>query len=191
MHFSSETFYRTAGPSHKVWYWNHGLRWQTSLVCRSCGKWHAICSIWLLQCALCWCLKKIQTCCFEVLYSQFTSQVAVGFSKAITTDVSFGVFIINKRNPLFHPFVLFQAMCSGSVWFTWLKCGNHFALLLQCNHCLVFGDFCVISQAFISMLAKRGTVLCLTPFSFVYCYVINQRRRWFCRSDITIPVDWA
>ena len=66
-----------------------------------------------------------------------------------------------QRNPLFHPFVLFQAMCSGSVWFTWLKCSNHFALLLQCNHCLVFGDFCVVSQAFINMLAKRGTVLCV------------------------------
>ena len=45
---------RTAGPSHKALYWNHGLRWQTSLVYRSCGKWHAICSIWLLQCVLCW-----------------------------------------------------------------------------------------------------------------------------------------
>ena len=37
---------------------------------------------------------------------------------------------------VFHPFVLFQAMRSGSVWFTGLKCGNHFALLLQCSHCL-------------------------------------------------------
>ena len=48
----------------------------------------------------------------------------------------------------------------------------------------------LVSQAFISMLAKRGTVLCVdvlgttlmfvkstlrcpTPFSFVYCYVIE------------------
>ena len=83
-----------------------------------------------------------QTCCFEVLYSQlwnvlhFMSQTAVGFWNAIRTDVYFGVFIINKRNPLFHPFVLFQAMRSGSVWFTWLKCGDHFAPLLQCSHCL-------------------------------------------------------
>ena len=60
--------------------------------------------------------------------SIFKSQMAVGFSNAIRTDVSFGVFIINARNPLFHPFVLFQAMHSGSVWFTWLKCSNHFAL---------------------------------------------------------------
>ena len=72
-----------------------------------------------------------------------------------------GVFFINKKNPVFHPLVLFQAMRSGSVWFTWLKCSNHFALLLHCNHCLVFGDFCVVSQAFIGMLAKRGTVLCV------------------------------
>ena len=33
VHFSSVTFYRTMEPSHKAWYWNHGLRWQTS-----CGK---------------------------------------------------------------------------------------------------------------------------------------------------------
>jgi len=88
------------------------------------------------------------------------SQMAVGFLNAIRTDVSFGVFIINERNPPFQPFVLFQAMRSGSVWFAWLKCGNHIALLLQCNHCLVFGDvLCIVSQAFTSMLAKRGTVL--------------------------------
>ena len=60
--------------------------------------------------------------------SIFMSQMAVDFSNAIRTDVSFGVFIINKKNPLFYPFVLFQAMRSGSVWFTWLKCSNHFAL---------------------------------------------------------------
>ena len=38
--------------------------------------------------------------------------------------------------------------------------GNRFSLLLQCNHCLVFGDVSlfVVSQAFISMLANRGTV---------------------------------
>ena len=51
-------------------------------------------------------------------------------------------------------------MRSGSVWFTWLIYGNRFSLLLQCNHCLVFGDVSlfVVSQAFISMLANRGTV---------------------------------
>ena len=82
--------------------------------------------------------------------------MAVGFSNAIRTYVSFGVFIINKKNLLFHPFVLFEAMRSGSVWFTWLKCSNHFALELQCNHRLVFGDVFSVSQAF-----KRGTVLCV------------------------------
>ena len=68
--------------------------------------------------------------------SIFMSQIA----NAIRTDISFGFFITYTRNPVFHPFVLFQAMRSGSVWFTWLKCGNHFAPLLQCSHCLVFGD---------------------------------------------------
>ena len=43
-----------------------------------------------------------------------------------STDVSFGVFIINAKGILFFIlFVLFQAMRSGSVLFTWL---NHFAL---------------------------------------------------------------
>ena len=62
-----------------------------------------------------------------------------------------------QRNPLFHPFVLFQAMHSGSVWFTWLKCGNHFALLLQCNHCLEMFLF-FVSQAYVG---KKG-------YSFVH-----------------------
>ena len=60
--------------------------------------------------------------------SIFMSQMAVDFSNAIRIYVSFGVFIINKKTPLFHPIVLFEAMRSGSVWFTWLKCNNHFAL---------------------------------------------------------------
>ena len=100
VHFSSETFYLTAVPSHKAWYWNHGLRWQTSLVCRSCGKWHAICSIRLLQCALCWCFiffehVVLRSCTANCGTSSiFTSQVAVVFANAIRTDVSFGVFII-------------------------------------------------------------------------------------------------
>ena len=100
-----------------------------------------------------------------------------------------------QRNPLFQPFVWYQAMRSGSLWFTWLKCSNHFALLLQCNHCLEMFLFFLVSQAFTIMLAKRGTVFvrgcigyhfdgllstfsCPTSFSFVYCYVINHRGHW-------------
>ena len=89
------------------------------------------------------------------------SQMAVGFWDAVRTDVSFGVFIINKRDPLFHPFVLFQALFSGSVWFTWLKCSNHFAPLLQCSHCLemfLFFFFFLVRQALTTVLANRGTV---------------------------------
>ena len=144
--FSCKTFYSTAGPSHKAWYWSHGLRWPTSLVCHSCGKWQAMCSIRLLQCALCWWLYffehvVLRSCTANCGTSSiFKSQMAVGFWNAIRTDVSLGVFIINKKNPLFHPFVQFQAKRFGSVWFTWLKCSDHIALLLQCNHYLVFGD---------------------------------------------------
>ena len=146
MHFSSETFYRTAGPSHKAWYWNHGLRWQTSLVCRSCGKWHAICSIRLLQCALCWCFiffehVVLRSCTANCGTSSFLNprwQWVFEMQQEQMFLLEFSS--LTQRNPHFHPFVLFQAMRSGSVWFTWLKCSNHFALLLQCNHCLVFGD---------------------------------------------------
>ena len=66
---------------------------------------------------------------------------------------------LTQRNPLFHPFVLLQAMRSGSVWFTWLKCGNHFALFTFTAMQSLLGDvspFLVI-KAFTIMLAKRGT----------------------------------
>ena len=93
--------------------------------------------------------------------SIFISQMAAAFWNAIRTDVSFGVFIINTRNPVFYPFVLFQAMRSGSVWFTWLKW--IIILPFYCNAIIVWSleMFCVVSQAFTSMLAKRGTVLCV------------------------------
>ena len=50
-------------------------------------------------------------------------------------------------------------MRSGSVWFTWLKCGNHFALLLLGGVSLFLFFvflFCFVSQAFTTMLAKGG-----------------------------------
>ena len=80
-------------------------------------------------------------------------------------------------------------------------------LPFYCNVIIVWSleIFSVVSQAFNSMLANRGTVLvhgcigyhfdgllsqllvALRPFSFVYCYVINQRGRllWLSRGDIT------
>ena len=131
--------------THKAWYWNHGLRRQTSLVCRSCDKRHTICSIRLLQYVLCsfFSFSFSSIMLFEVLYrhncgtsSIFVSQIAAGFWNAIRTDVSLGVFIINTRNLLFHPFVLFHVMFSGSVWFTWHKCGN--ILPLYCNVVVVW-----------------------------------------------------
>ena len=121
MHFSSETFYRTAGPSHKAWYWNHGLRWQTSLVYRSCGKWHAICSIHLLQRALCWFFfffffehVVLRSCTANCRTSSiFVSQMAVGFWNAIRTDVSFGVFIINAKGIFFFLLSCFKQCVLG------------------------------------------------------------------------------
>ena len=118
---------------------------------------HHLCAIHVVNGMHCVVFDCCDVCCVDVLLFLnmlfwglvqpiverppfFISQMAVGFSNAVRTDVSSGVFIVNTRNPVFYPFVLFQAMCSGSVWFTWLKCSNHFALLLQCNHCLVFGD---------------------------------------------------
>ena len=136
--------------------------------------------------------------CFEVFYchscatsSIFMSQMAVGFWNAIRTDVSFGIFIINSRESSFSSFCPVQAVRSGFVWFTWLKCSNHFPLLLQCNHCLemflFFSFFFLVSQALTTMLAKKGyrfrawmywvplwwfvksTLSCPTPFSLLLC----------------------
>ena len=118
---SSETFYRTVGSSHKAWYWNHGLRWQTSLVCHSCGKWHAICRIRLLQCVLCWCSTffehvVLRSCSCTAncgTSSIFVSQMAVGFWNAMRTHVSFGVFIINAKESSFSAFCL---VSSNAFW---------------------------------------------------------------------------
>ena len=119
VHFSSETFYRTEGPSHKAWYWNRGLRWQTSLVCRSCGKWHAVCSIRLLQCALCWRFiffehVVLRSCTANCGTSSiFMSKMAIGFWNAIRTDVSFGVFIIYVKE---SSFLSFCPVSSNAFW---------------------------------------------------------------------------
>ena len=73
-------------------------------------------------------------------------------------------FLSLTRGILFFILLLCFKRCvrSGSVWFTWLKCGNNFAFLLQCNHCLemflLFFFFFFFSQAVTTMLAKRGTV---------------------------------
>ena len=66
---------------------------------------------------------------------------------------------LTQRNPLFHPFVLFQAMRSGSVWFTWLECGNDFALFTFTAMQSLLGDISLslVIQIFTTMLAKRGT----------------------------------
>ena len=165
MHFSSETFYRTAGPSHKAWYWNHGLWWQTSLVCRSRGKWQAICSIRLLQCALCRCIKKNRTC-FEVLYSQLWNVLHFYFPGGSR------FFNCNKNRCFFWSF---HNLPKGILFFILLSCFKRcvlglsgllglnavIILPLYCNAIIVWSleMFCVVSQAFISMLAKRGTVL--------------------------------
>ena len=51
-------------------------------------------------------------------------------------------------------------MRSGSVWFTWLECGNDFALFTFTAMQSLLGEVSlfVVSQAFISTLANRGTV---------------------------------
>ena len=165
MHFSSETFYRAAGPSHKAWYWNHGLRWKTSLVCRSCGKWHAICSIRLLQCALCWCFiffehVVLRSCTARCGTSIFMSQMAVGFWNAIKRYVSFRVFI--KQGILF--FILLSCFKQCVLGLSGLLGLNAVIILPFYWIAIIVWSlemFCVVSQAFISMLAKMGTVLCV------------------------------
>ena len=55
-------------------------------------------------------------------------------------------------------------MCSGSVWFTGLKCGNHFALLLQCIHCLEMfltsSSFFFLFSFFLFLKLARPLLLC-------------------------------
>ena len=105
----------------------------------------------------------------------------------------------------------FSSLTQGILFFTLLFCFKQYVLSLSgllglnaaiilpfyCNAIIVWSleMFCVVSQAFTSMLAKRGsfcawmywvpiwwfvksTLSCPTPFSFVYCHVINQRGRW-------------
>ena len=166
MHFSSETFYHTAGPSHKAWYWNHGLRWQTSLVWRSCGKWHANCSIRLLRCVLCW--------------STFFEHVVLSLVRPIVERPPFYIpdgsrFLKCNKNRCF--FWSFHNLRKGILIFILLSCFKQCVLGLSgllglkaviifplyCNAIIVWSleMFCVVSQAFISMLAKRGTFLCV------------------------------
>ena len=72
---------------------------------------------------------------------------------------------LTHRNPLFIIlFVLFQAMRSGCVWFTWLKCSNNFAPLLQCNHCLVFGDV---------LCSKPGLSYILSRLDYCNCLLVG------------------
>ena len=68
-----------------------------------------------------------------------------------STDVSFGVFIINKKNPLFHPFVLFFLQCvlglSGL-----LGLNAVINLPFNCNAIIVWSlEMFVVRQAFINM----------------------------------------
>ena len=73
-----------------------------------------MCSIRLLQCALCCFIifdhVVLRSCTANCgMSSIFKIPDGSRFLKGNknSTDVSFGVFIINKKNPLFHPFVLF------------------------------------------------------------------------------------
>ena len=129
--------------------------------------------------------------------SIFIFQMAVGFSSAIRTDVSFGVFVVNAKGILF--FILFSCFKQCVLGLSGLLGLNAVIMLpFYCNVIIVWSleIFSVVSQTFISMLANRGTVLvrgcigyhfdgllsqllvALHPFCFDYSYVINQRGRW-------------
>ena len=125
VHFSNETFYRTAGPSHQAW--NHVLMFDFFRTCTAnCGT-----------------------------SSIFMSQMA------IRTDVSFGVSSFTQGIPFFIILSCFKQSVLGPSGLLVNICGNHFALLLQCNHRLemfLFFFFFLVSPDFTTMLAKRGTV---------------------------------
>ena len=64
----------------------------------------------------------------SIFFFFFMSQMAVSFSNAIRTDVSFGVFIINAKESSFTSFCLvsrsaFQAVTSADAGFSQLQKG--------------------------------------------------------------------
>ena len=189
MHLSSETFYRTAGPSHKAWYWNHGLRWQTSLVCRSCGKWHAICSIRLCAVLMFNFFEHVvlRSCTANSGTSSiFMSQMAVGFWNAIRTDVSFGVFIINVKESTFSSLSCFK------------QCVLGLSGLLGLNAVIILPFYwiaiivwslemlCLVSQAFYYYVGKKGYSFC----SWMYYYYVGKKGYSFCSWMYWVPLWW-
>ena len=108
-----------------------------------------------------------QTYCFEVLYSQlwnvlhFYIQSGSRFFKCNKnrTDVSFGVFIIY----LIIFFILLSCFKQCVLGLSGLLGLNAVIILpFYCNAIIVWSlEMFVVRQAFISMLAKRGTVLCV------------------------------
>ena len=168
-----------------------------------------MCSIRLLQCALCWffffflehvVLRSCTASCGTS--SIFKSQMAVGFWNAIRTEVSFGVFIINKKNPFFILLSCFKQCVLGLSGLLGLNAV--FILPFNCNAIIVWSlEMFVVRQAFISIMCwqkgvqfcawmywvplwwfVKSTLSCPTPFSFAYCYVINQRGRWLWLSRV-------
>ena len=87
------------------------------------------------------------------------SQMAVDFSNVIRTDVYLGVFIVNTKESCFSSFLsCFKQCVLGLSGLLGLKAV--IILPLYCNSIIVWSlEMFVVSQAFISMLAKRGTVL--------------------------------
>ena len=93
--------------------------------------------------------------------SIFMSQMAVVFSNAIRTDVSLGVFIINAKETSFILLSCFKQCVLGLSGLLGLNAV--IILPFYCNAIIVWSleMFCLVSQAFTSMLAKRGKVLCV------------------------------
>ena len=102
-------------------------------------------------------LRSCTTSCGTA--SIFMSQMAVGFWNAIRTDVSFGVFIINAKGILF--FILLSCFKQCVLGLSGLL-GLDAVIILPfyCNAVIAWRcfSFFLVSQAFTTMLAKRGTV---------------------------------
>ena len=162
-------------------------------MCHSCGKWHAKCGIRLLQC-----VEQM----FLLEFSSLTQGILFFTLLFCFKQCVLGLFgLLGLNAVIILPFY-YNAIIA---W--------------RCFSCCCFFK---VSQAFITMLAKRGTVFvygcigyhfdgllmqllvafvnatlsCPTPFSFGYCYVINQRGRWLWprRGDvaecIVCPGPW-
>ena len=142
-----------------------------------------MCSIRLLRCVLCWCSTffehvVLRSCTANCGTSSiFTSQMAVGFWNAIRTVQMFLLEFssLTQKESCFSSFLSCFKQCvlglSGL-----LGLNTVIILPFYCNAIIVWSleMFCVVSQAFTSMLAKRGKIFVLGCIGYHFDGLLSQ-----------------